>query len=141
MKSKKKKGKSEPSPRKAVTSSIRGTAVFLGSALPASLAASLLAYSTSDPGKSVLPFGLAALYICSFIAGFAAFKFHKGLPSLTGLLCGAFCTVLSLLIALAIPAGDFSSIILILSRIPIVPISVLGSALASIKRKKRHKRR
>ena len=143
MKSKKKTNKPEPSPQRALTCSLRGAAVFLLAALPASLAASLLAYGTKDPGKAVLPFGLAALYICSFAAGFAAFKFHRGLPVLTGTFCGIYCIAVSLLISLIIPArfsGDFSPINLFLSRLPILPLSILGSALASVKRKKRRKR-
>ena len=144
MKNKKKKNKLEPSPRRALICSIRGTAVFLCSALPASLVASLLAYSTSDPGKAVLPIALAALYICSWIAGFAAFKFHRGMPWLTGALCGVLCITSSLLFAFLIPArffGDFSILTLLLSRLPMLPMSILGSALASVKRKKHRKRR
>ena len=143
MKSKKKKSKHEPSPYGAMIYSFRGAAVFLLSALPASFIASLLAYGTADPGKAVLPFGLIALYICSCAAGFAAFKFHGGLTLLTGTFCGLTCIALSLLLSLVIPArfsGDFSPLTLFLSRLPILPMSILGSALASVKRKKRRKR-
>ena len=143
MKSKKKTNKPEPSPQGALTCSLRGAAVFLLAALPASLIASLLAYGTKDPGKAVLPFGLIALYVCSCAAGFAAFKLHGGLALLTGAFCGLACIALSLLLSLVIPArfsGDFSPLSLFLSRVPILPTSILGSALASVKRKKRRKR-
>jgi len=141
MKNKKRKNKPEPSIGGALKFSLYGVITFIISALITSLAAALIAYSTQDPGSSLFPLGLAALYISALAGGFAAYKCHRGLALITGLFCGLACIAVSLLISLFMPAGDFSPLTVFLSRLPILPCSAVGAAIASVKpRKKRRKR-
>ena len=143
MKNKKRKNKPEPSVGGALKFSLYGVIAFIISALITSLAASLIAYSTPDPGSSLLPIGLAALYVSALIGGFVAYKFHRGLTLITGLFCGLGCIAVSLLLSLLIPGqtGDFSPLTVFLSRLPVIPCSVLGSFLASAKPRRRKKRK
>ena len=140
----KKKPKAEPSVLGALAAAPRGMAVFAAAALITSFPAAIIAYATSDPGSYVLPCGLCALYISSAAGGFAAYKFHGGLALLSGLFCGLAAAALSLLLSLILPLGtspDVSAGVLLLSRLPIILLSVIGAYLASAKRKKKKKRK
>ena len=144
MKNKKKKNRPEPSFVGAVSSAPMGALIFLAASLITSLPASLLAYSTADPGKYVFPFGLAALYLSAAAGGFASFKRHRGLALATGFFCGLACVAVSLLLSLLIPAQyspDVSPAVLFLTRLPIILMTVLGSFIASAKPRKKRKRR
>ena len=140
MKNKKKKSKAEPSALGALKASLLGLCVFALSALALSFLAAFLAYRTADPGANALYFGLALLYLSSAAAGFAAYKAHGGLPLLTGLFCGAICAALTLVVSLFM-AESGSASLLVISRLSMIPMSVIGALVASVKRKRRKKRR
>ncbi len=143
MKNKNKKNRPEPSAVGAIASAPFGALVFLAASLLTSLLASLLAYSTADPGKYVFPLGLVALYLSAVAGGFAAYKHHRGLALMTGFFCGLACVALSLLVSLLIPASyspGLSPAALFFTRLPVIPMSVVGAYLASVKRKKKRRR-
>ena len=143
MKSKK-KARPEPSALGAVIAAPKGAAVFTVASLILSLPASLTAYFTPDPGSYVLPCGLAALYISAAVGGFVSYKQHGGLALLTGLFCGLVSIAISLLLSLAIPIGysmQPSPAAVFLTRLPILPISVVGACAASAKRKKKKRKK
>ncbi len=140
----KKKQKPEPSVVGALIAAPRGTAVFAASALITSLPAAIIAYSTSDPGAYILPLGLVALYISAAAGGFAAYKFHGGLALFSGLFSGLASVAISLLLSLILPLGtspEVSPAVLLLTRAPILVLSIVGAYLASVKRKNKKKRR
>ena len=140
MKNKKKKSKAEPSALGALKASLLGCCVFALFALTLSFLAAFLSYRTADPGATVLYFGLGLLYISSAAAGFASYKAHGGLPLLTGLFCGSLCAALTLIISLFMTESG-STALLIISRLSMIPASIVGALAASVKRKKRKKRR
>lgn len=141
---KKKTSRAEPSPIGSVRSLLPGLAAFGASSLLTSIAAAVIAYATSDPGKYVFPAGLTALYLSACVGGFVARKRSGGLSLLTGALCGIAQVAVTLLLSLLVPdaaSSGLSPTAIFCTRLPIVGLSVLGAYLASAERKKKHHRR
>ena len=67
------------------------------------LAGTAAAYLTPDPTAFVEPLGFVTLFITAFFGGFAASKINKRAPYLNAILVGAGFTLLSVLVAFALP--------------------------------------
>ena len=67
------------------------------------LAGTAAAYLTPDPTAFVEPLGFVTLFITAFFGGFAASKINKRAPYLNAILTGASFTLISTLLALALP--------------------------------------
>lgn len=61
------------------------------------------AYLTPDPTAFVTPLGYVTLFTAAFFGGFAASKINKRAPYLNAILTGASFTLISTLLALALP--------------------------------------
>lgn len=100
---------------------------------------SFVGLAISEPHTLLSPVAFSALYLSAFFGGFIAIKKNKGRDALLcGLVCGCFITVLYLLlfwIAGLIFDTD-STMLSWIFRILILPASVLGSFLGTIKDKK-----
>ena len=100
---------------------------------------SFVGLAISEPHTLLSPVAQSALYLSAFFGGFIAIKKNKGRDALLcGLVCGCFITVLYLIVfwisGLILDAD--SEPLSWLFRILIIPSSILGSFLGTIKDKK-----
>ncbi len=94
------------------------------------------------PDVTVLPgvLGYAALYVSSIVGGFVSCKRCGGMSLLCGLYTGGALMLITLLISPTVGAGiTFARALL--TRLPIIPIAVLGGLIASYRPVKRRRRR
>ena len=111
------------------------------------LAGTAAAYLTPDPTAFVEPLGFVTLFITAFFGGFAASKINKRAPYLNAILTGASFTLISTLLALALP-HTLASGTELLPRILIralslatFPLGALVGIKASKPRKRKHRKR
>lgn len=96
-----------PSPVRATGLGLAATAITSVLTL---LFFSMIIYTTPDPGSIVLPGGLAALYVSSFVGGLISALNDRNEPMLCGLLNGVFTFVALILLALVLPIQRVSSL-------------------------------
>lgn len=93
-----------------------------------------------DAGRAVKISGYAALYIPAFIGGFVSCRRCNGMALLCGLLVGGAMMLLTLALAPLAGAG-IGFVKSFLTRLPLVPMAVLGGLAATYRPKRRSRRR
>lgn len=125
-------------------SSLKGLAVATIAAVILLFVVSAIAYAGSDPDSVTMPLALAALYISSATAGFAAVKFNGSSALLCGVLSGLLLMILFIGISLFLNdslSSEFSFPAALGLRAAMIIMSVLGGFIAlhrPSKRKHRH---
>ena len=126
-----------------VQSALFGALIGLLCATLLLFAATAICYATTDPASLTTPTALAALYLSSLIAGFAALRRHRSMALACGSLCGAFLMLFFLVVSLIMkqqPKEGFSLGISLLIRGLMIPVSAIGGYLG-LPRKTQKKRR
>lgn len=93
-----------------------------------------------DAGLAVKISGYAALYIPAFIGGFVACRKCNGMAALCGLFVGGAMMLLTLALAPLAGAG-ISFAKAFLTRLPLIPMAILGGLAANYRPKRRARRR
>ena len=93
-----------------------------------------------DAGTAVKLSGYASLYVPAFIGGFFACRRCNGMPLLCGLLTGGAMMLLTLMMAPLIGEG-IGFMKAFLTRLPLIPIAILGGLAATYIPKRRVRRR
>lgn len=130
----------EPTPRSALGAAPMG---ILASSLCAGILILIFAgVALAFPDVTALPgvLGYAALYVSAIVGGFVARKRCGGMILLCGLYTGGATVLITLLISPTVGAGiTFARALL--TRLPIIPIAVLGGLVASYRPVKKRRRR
>ncbi len=124
-------------------SALFGALIGLLTATLLLFAATAVCYATADPASLTTPLALAALYLSSLIAGFAALRRHRSMALACGSLCGIFLMLVFLAVSLIFGnrvEGGFSLPFSLLVRGLMIPVSAIGGYLG-LPRKPQRKRR
>ena len=106
-------------------------------------AATAICYATADPCTLTTPLGLAALYLASFVAGFAAIRRNGSMALACGSICGLCLLLVFLCLSLLLRShatDTLSPVLSLLLRVMMIPASVIGGYLGLSRKssKKRH---
>lgn len=125
---------------KLLRAALLGTSIAILTAIPSLLLATTLCYLSDDPLSCTFPAGLAVLYVSALVGGFAASRFNRDAPILSGTLCGVLWMLCTLLPLLLPGQEDFPipPALAIALRLLTPAFSLLGSAF---KRKTSHRRK
>ena len=130
----------EATPNRAIGSLPIGLLAAVVSAVVLMAILAGVSLACPDAGTAVKVSGYAALYIPVFIGGFVACRRCNGMAALCGLLVGGTMMLLTLAIAPLAGAGiGFAKAFL--TRLPLIPVAILGGLAASYRPKRRARRR
>jgi putative membrane protein (TIGR04086 family) len=124
-------------------SALFGALCGMISAILLLFAATAICYATADPCALIMPLGLAALYLSSFIAGFAALRRNGSMALACGSLSGLCLLLVFLCLSLLLRShitDTLSPTLSLLLRAIMIPSSVIGGYLGLSRKspKKRH---
>lgn len=128
-------------PAALLQSALFGSVCGLLSAALLLFGATLVCYRLADPNAWMTPLALAALFLSSFVAGFAALKRNRASALLCGGMSGLFLMLFFLALSFFFPSTlspTFSLPISILIRTLMLPTAAIGGFLGLGKPKKRH---
>ncbi len=117
--------------------------ISIGAAIILLLSLSLGAYFYPDPDRLILPFSYIAAAGTALIGGFATARLHKHSALLCGLLSGALCSVVMMLLSLCFRAAavGYSAWLSCLLHTAFFVFSIIGAYLGLPKPQKKAKHR
>jgi len=106
-------------------------------------AATAICYATDDPAARTTVAGLAALYVSSLVAGFAALRRHRSMALACGSLSGLLLMLVFLCLSLLLRNHEepaFSSALSLLLRALMIPTAAVGGYLGLSKKAPKKRR-
>lgn len=124
-------------------SALFGALIGLLAAALLLFAATAIGYATADPCALTKPLALAALYLSSLVAGFAALRRNRSMALLCGTLCGLFLMLVFWILARILGRHiepSFAGGTALLLRLLMLPIATVGGFLGLPKNTKKRPR-